>query len=231
MKIDGDKHCLRVGCISTRKGLACLSRKSDCDWAEVRLDALLKDGATLEQVACALTFKTRRKPVLLTLRTKEEGGCYSWKRGERLALFLELLPSADAVDVELASVQELQPVLKEARRLKRKIILSAHALTNDLKPRQVNDLLKKFQRHQADIYKIAVLCREQSDLTVLAQALVGHPSLPLAVMAVGPMANLSRVILPALGSRLVYGYLDKPAAPNQPSIGEVAKQLDCLGVK
>jgi 3-dehydroquinate dehydratase len=36
-------------------------------------------------------------------------------------------------------------------------------------------------------------------------------------MASGPLAEASRLSLPALGSKLIYVYLDEPAAPGQPS--------------
>jgi 3-dehydroquinate dehydratase-1 len=54
---------------------------------------------------------------------------------------------------------------------------------------------------------------------------VNHPEWPLAVMGLGPYAAQSRSVLTALGSRLVYGYLDQAAAPGQPSAAEVRKMV------
>ena len=51
------------------------------------------------------------------------------------------------------------------------------------------------------------------------------PIEPIAVMGLGPYAGQSRSVLTALGSRLVYGWLDKPAAPGQPSAAEVRKMV------
>jgi 3-dehydroquinate dehydratase-1 len=44
-------------------------------------------------------------------------------------------------------------------------------------------------------------------------------------MGVGPHAAQSRSVLAGLGSRLVYGYLDQPAAPGQPSAAAVRKMV------
>jgi 3-dehydroquinate dehydratase-1 len=62
-------------------------------------------------------------------------------------------------------------------------------------------------------------------LQQLAALLVNHPGWPLAVMGLGPYASQSRSVLTALGSRLIYGYLDQPAAPGQPSAAEVRKMV------
>jgi 3-dehydroquinate dehydratase-1 len=51
-------------------------------------------------------------------------------------------------------------------------------------------------------------------------------------MGLGPHAAQSRSVLTALGSRLVYGYLDEAAAPGQPSAAEVRKMARaCIDLK
>jgi 3-dehydroquinate dehydratase-1 len=73
------------------------------------------------------------------------------------------------------------------------------------------------------ILKIAAQIKSWRDLQQLAAILVNHPDWHVAVMGLGPAAAQSRSVLTALGSRLVYGYLDKPAAPGQPSAAQVRK--------
>jgi 3-dehydroquinate dehydratase-1 len=136
----------------------------------------------------------------------------------------------DAIDLELATLRFMDPVLELARDYKRGLILSAHSITRKLTTRKINRLLKTFRIYKANVYKIAGLGRTQKDLGVLAKALIDHPEFPLAIMAIGSMADASRVVLPALGSRLVYGYLDEPASKNQPSIQEVSDRLDFMEI-
>ncbi|MFZ5805741.1 MAG: type I 3-dehydroquinate dehydratase [Verrucomicrobiota bacterium] len=229
-KILWKQPCLRVGCISTVEGLKFLREKADkFDMVEVRLDMLKKNGVKFKRVMRAM--ETRRNPALLTLRTRWEGGSYSWKSRERILLFEQLMPFADIIDVELSNVPLLKSVLDRAVEFRCHVILSAHSIQRKLTSRKIHRLIKEFQTHEAKIYKIAGLGRTPRDLAILAKTLLEYPQLPLAVMAIGPMANFSRLVLSALGSRLVYGYLDAPTAKNQPSIRKISDQLKSLGMK
>ena len=48
---------------------------------------------------------------------------------------------------------------------------------------------------------------------------------PLALMGMGVEGLETRLTLPPAGSKLTYGYLDKPAAPGQPSCKALAQRL------
>jgi 3-dehydroquinate dehydratase-1 len=213
-----------VGSVVTPGGLRVLARtKLPADAVEVRVDALLAQQTPLEKIEAAL--RGRRHPVLLTLRIPAEGGHRPWKTAERRELFLRLLPLAEAIDLELASLATMSAVLEEARRLGKTVILSAHALKAPATPAQ----FLKWQRQHDDapgaILKIASFIKSWRDLQRLAALLVNHPERAIAVMGVGPHASQSRMVLAALGSRLVYGYLDLPAAPGQPSAQSLRKMI------
>jgi 3-dehydroquinate dehydratase-1 len=219
------KKLIHIGCISTDKGLPLITKKqSEADLIELRFDTLYANHIdALEQVLPVL--QKRKNPVLLTLRTKNEGGSHGWKSTERIRLFEKLLPHVDAVDFELANLQLLKPPLALARRLKKKIIFSAHSINRKITYKHGQLWISKFRKTRAETYKIATLCRTSQDLNVLVKLLVDHPGLRLALMAIGPMAEKSRKVLPLLGSRFVYGYLDAPAAKGQPSLKDVRANL------
>jgi 3-dehydroquinate dehydratase-1 len=215
------KPCLRIGTVSTLDGLKKLAKKHPlADLIEVRYDILRRDG--LDEEALRAHLQKRQNPVLLTLRTTREGGQYSWKSRERVLLFLSLLPDVDAIDVELQNVPTVREVLTAARTQGRGIILSAHSATRKLTLGRGERWLEQFRKYRADVYKLAAIARTRKDLAVLARLVLDHPELRLGAMALGPMAALSRQVLPVLGSRLVYGYLDVPAAKGQPSLEEIA---------
>lgn len=215
------KPCLRIGTISTVEGLKKLAKKQPlADLIEVRYDILRQAGMEADQLRAHL--QKRQNPVLLTLRTMREGGAYPWKSRERVLLFLELLPDVDAIDVELQNIPLVREVLAAARTQGRGIILSAHSMTRKLTLGRGERWLEHFRRYRADVYKLAALARTRKDLGVLARLVLDHPELRLGAMAVGPMATLSRQVLPVLGSRLVYGYLDAPTAKGQPALEEIA---------
>ncbi|MDX6767315.1 MAG: type I 3-dehydroquinate dehydratase [Candidatus Methylacidiphilales bacterium] len=214
------KPCLRVGTISTLSGLKKINKPiPGADLLEIRYDVLRIAGVDAEELRSHLA--KRKNPVLLTLRTTREGGAYPWKSRERVLLFESLLDDVDAIDLELLNIPLVRDVLTTARKKKRGIILSTHSLGRKLTYGKGVRWLEQFRHHRAHVYKLASLARNRKDLGVLVRLLLDHPQLRLAVMAIGPMGPVSRQILPALGSRLVYGYVDEPAAKGQPSLDEV----------
>jgi 3-dehydroquinate dehydratase-1 len=219
-----ETHPAILGTVTTPLGLRCLAREaSPVDAMEVRVDALLAQKVSVEKIEAAL--KKRRHPVLLTLRIPAEGGQHKWKIPERRELFLRLLPQVEAIDVELATARAMQPVIDEARRRGKTVVLSAHAIKRPATPAQIARWVGEFDHQPRTILKIAAQIKSWRDLQQLAALLVNHPDWPIAAMGLGPYAPQSRSILTALGSRLVYGYLDQPAAPGQPSAAEVRKMV------
>jgi 3-dehydroquinate dehydratase-1 len=217
------RHPLVVGTVSTRPGLKLLGRSGAADVIEARIDAFLAAGTPLEEIESAL--KKRQRPVLLTLRIPSEGGRMPWKVKTRRETFLRLLPLVEAIDVELATAKAMKPVIDEARRTGKTVILSAHAIARPASMAQVARWVGLFEHRPSTILKIAARIKSWRDLQQLAALLVNHPEWPLAVMGLGPYAGQSRAVLTALGSRLVYGYLDEPAAPGQPPAAEVRRMV------
>ena len=219
-----EPHPVVLGTVTTLSGLRYLARKKiPADAVEIRVDALLVEKVPVEKIAAAL--RKKKHPVLLTLRIPAEGGQRAWKVAERRELFFRLLPHVEAIDVELATARAMRPVIDEARRTGKTVVLSAHAILKPASPAQITRWVGQFDPLPSTILKIAVRIKSWRDLQQLAALLVNHPDRPLAVMGLGPYAAQSRVVLMALGSRLVYGYLDEPAAPGQPSAAEVRKMV------
>jgi 3-dehydroquinate dehydratase-1 len=216
---------LLIGTIITPRGLRLLATGKDvADCAEVRIDHLLHAGLTVKQIAAAL--RRRKKPVLLTLRSQKEGGVYRWKKGERTALALLLLAQADAIDLEIDELAEMQIVMHAAQQLHKGIVLSAHNIKSPASALQLRRWIKIFRRHRALYYKIAGRINRPGDLRALAKILKTYPRHSWSLMGLGPQAAHSRAMLSSLGSCAAYGHLDQPAAPGQPAIEELALALN-----
>lgn len=210
-----------VGTVTTPQGLVLLKkRQSQAQWIEVRVDALLAKSVLPSKILSSL--QSRKNNVLLTLRSPEEGGQYEWVSGLRTALALELLPACDAIDLELASLDEMKSVYKAARHLKKKVVLSTHSIHQPVSKNQLHRWVRQMRCYPAWISKLAVRIEKQSQLQDLSSLILSNPRQSFALMGLGSMAPLSRRVLTALGSRLVYGYLDVPAAPGQPSVKEIS---------
>jgi len=221
-----EAHPVVLGTVTTASGLRYLARKKlPVDAVEVRVDALLEEKVPVEEIEAAL--RKKKHPVLLTLRIAAEGGQRAWKVRERQELFSRLLPLVEAIDVELATAAVMWQVLTKARLMGMPIVFSAHAIQKPASPTQLARWVKQFdlRPETRKILKIAGKIQSWRDLQQLAALLVNHPGMPLAVMGLGPYAAQSRATLTALGSRLVYGYLDQPAAPGQPSAAEARKMV------
>lgn len=220
-----DKHPAVIGSITTSVGLRLLTKKGlVADAVEVRVDALLAEKVPVEKIEAAL--QTRKNPVLITLRIPAEGGRRPWKIAERRALYLRLLPHTEAIDVELATAKAMQPVIDEAKKLGRTVIFSAHALKKPATAVQFTKWTRQFSEEEGSvILKIASQIKSWRDLQRLAAVLINRPEWRVAVMGLGPAGAQSRSVLAALGSRLVYGYLDVAAAPGQPSAADVRKMI------
>jgi len=217
-------HPIVLGTVTTPAGLRCLARKNlPADAVEVRVDALLAEKVPVAEIEAAL--RKKKYPVLLTLRILAEGGQRAWKVAERRELFLRLLPHVEAIDVELATMRAMKPVIDEALHTRKTIVFSAHAIQKPATPAQVARWVGRFDPLPSTILKVASRIKSWHDLQQLAALLVNHPDWPLAVMGLGPYAGQSRAVLTALGSRLVYGYLDRAAAPGQPSAAEARKMV------
>jgi 3-dehydroquinate dehydratase-1 len=219
-----DLHPVVIGTVTTSAGLRALARTTlPADAVEVRVDALLAEKVPVEKIEAVL--KAKKHPVLLTLRIPAEGGQCAWKIPERRDLFLRFLPHVEAIDVELATVLDMAPAIEVARKLKKTVIFSAHAIEKPATAAQMAAWVDAYNSQPQTILKVAARIKSWRDLQQLAAILVNHPDWYISVMGLGPAAAQSRSVLTALGSRLVYGYLDKPAAPGQPSAAQIRKMV------
>lgn len=200
------------------------ARQADaCDVLEVRADLL---GAETDLWLRAQTDPLRRRPpLLLTVRTSREGGRFEGSEAERTARYAELIPFVAAVDVELES-SAFADVCAAARAERRCVIASFHDFVETPPAPRLRELIEQGRRAGADIIKIATRTDRDEEVARLESLLApGSLKTPLAVMGMGPRGAESRLRLAAAGSCLVYGFLDEPNAPGQPSSIDLVRAL------
>lgn len=192
----------------------------DCAYVEVRLDAFWAGGGLP-----ADEIRRIGPPVLLTARHPAEGGMGRLSAVRRRALFEEYLTLAQAVDVELRSVRSLAPLLTAAKRRRICRVISFHDFRGTPSLLRLREVLRRARAAGADIVKIATHLCAARDLAVLLQ-LQASARTPLATMGMGPLGKVSRLVLAAAGSRLNYGYLDKPQVPGQWPALELVRRIE-----
>lgn len=194
------------------------------DIAELRADLLpCHDPNYLREQIQALGSL----PILLTIRTRQEGGTWRRTELERLNLFTSLIEEVDGIDIEhSASIRDSIANLARDNDVVR--IISRHDMKGIRSPA---DLHAQYASTPAcDYMKFACTVQSRADYRVLEQFTAEHAHLGnLIVVGMGAWGSLSRVSLPALGSRLVYASCGGDAlVPGQMDLETTHKYLSNL---
>jgi 3-dehydroquinate dehydratase-1 len=211
-----------VATVHTPGGLRQAARlgRREVGFVELRLDALTKDLAAVDRAIPGIAA-----PILITARHGLEGGVGRLGAVRRRDLLGRFLLRADALDVELRSAASMAGLLQEARCRGITRVISFHDFRRTPDLARLQAIVRDAIRAGADIVKIATHLRGAKDLSVLL-LLQSSVKVPLATMGMGPFGKVSRLVLAAAGSRLNYGYLDKPQVEGQWPALELVRQLE-----
>ncbi len=194
------------------------------DVLEIRVD-LFKD---LDLVHIEKNIVGRKRlgvPLLLTVRNaRAEGAKIHFSNRKKLKIFERCAPLVDAVDIELRSAL-ISQVIRLARKHKKIAIVSVHNFKNTPSPRDLKRILHQALAQGADIVKMAVYARCQSDVARLLQFTFENKQHNLITMSLGNLGAISRMVAPMFGSLLTYSYVDQPTAPGQISLKLLQEQF------
>ena len=160
--------------------------------------------------------------VIVTIRMKKEGGSWKGSESERLKLFEEILPVADAVDIELQS-KICKAVVSLAHSKKKSAIVSYHDFKKTPSDSELLSYVKQAKKERADIVKIAAFAQSKKDFYALMKFTLAHRSDSIISIAMGKFGQPSRVLFPLLGSLVTYGYVGRESAPGQLPAEKLAK--------
>jgi 3-dehydroquinate dehydratase I len=184
-----------------------------CDLVEIRLDLLCGGGQTPAVGDWELFSNI---PLLFTARRIEEGGALTLSAGERMALLETALADAAVVDIEVASIDEMGPILDEIRRLGIPWVASYHDFQKLPTDSALESAAALAKEAGATVFKAAAKLSCPADLARLAEFQLIDRGILTATMGMGPLAPVSRLLCAQSGSVLNYGYLGKtPTAPGQ----------------
>jgi 3-dehydroquinate dehydratase I len=198
---------------------AAKAKKQGADVVELRVD--LYEGDLLKIVkkakgACGL-------PVILTLRSAQEGGQFFGTPEEWMAKVSPLLPYADYVDVERQFAGHV-PAIRDAGK---QVIASHHSGT--MVPLYILFVMERELRTYGDIPKIVITPGSDADvLELLSFTQAAHK--PICTGVMGAQFRQARVMLPLFGSEFVYCHTGIPTAAGQYSVEEFVQLKKILGV-
>jgi 3-dehydroquinate dehydratase I len=170
------------------------------DLFELRLDRL---AGMADQVERALP--KLRRPLIITARDPHEGGANRLRLRQRRDLLVRFLNHADYIDVELRLASALRSLLKLAQNNNVRRIISFHNFKSTPSERILAAKAREAESHGADIFKVATRTDTPVELGRLVEFISkNRVDVPLAVMGIGKLGAISRVLLARAGSVLIY---------------------------
>jgi 3-dehydroquinate dehydratase-1 len=193
-----------VGVIASRDGLEqALRMRRPPDLFELRLDRL---AGVIDQVETKLP--KLRAPLIITARHPDEGGSGRLSLRQRRALLSRFLEYADYLDIELRSANLLRGLLAVAKTKNVRRIISFHDFKSTPSARLLVAKAHNAKALGADIFKVATRTDTPTELGRLLEFITkNRVNVRLAVMGIGRLGAISRVLLARAGSVLIYASL------------------------
>ena len=190
-----------IGVIASSSDLKrALRMRTPPDLFELRLDRLADMADLVESVLPKL-----RAPVIITARHPNEGGAGNLRLPHRRDLLARFLNHAVYLDVELRSARAFRSLLKSAKNKKVRRIISFHNFKSTPSVRILAAKAREARSLGADIFKVATHTDKPVELGRLVQFTTNNRSdIALAVMGIGKLGAISRVLLARAGSALIY---------------------------
>lgn len=196
--------------------LGCDEAAAACDVVEIRLDGT---GGPAQPAPWA---HLRGLPLLFTARRGDEGGAGDLPAATRAEWLQRCLDDAAAVDVEVASLGEMEALLAGLAERGLPWIASFHDFRGPPDVAALSLARDRAAAAGAAVFKAAVMLGRVADLLALAEFQASPSPVPVATMGMGPLAPVSRLLAAQLGSPLQYGFLGRaPTAPGQWSAADL----------
>lgn len=181
-----------------------------CNGVELRVDALPASIGCDDILAHRIW-----KPVLITIRRAEEGGHRPISEEQRREMAARLLSIASGLDWEIDAMPEAAGLIRQAKNAGVTVVASAHDFQQTPELGVLLDKERTARHLGADIVKFAFRLNTVEDLQTGVELLRRRTG-PVAVMGMGALGPVSRLLYAQMGSALVYGYLgDRESAPGQ----------------
>ncbi|ALM74447.1 type I 3-dehydroquinate dehydratase [Thermococcus barophilus] len=194
-------------------------KKGTADLYELRVDAMESfDG--IEKL------KPFAKKLIITVRSREEGGFREIGDKERLKLFKEFLRVKPAfVDVEFKS-EIAEDVIRLAKEKKVRVIISYHDFEKTPSFEELKALLEEMKKLEADVIKIVTFARHYLDNIRIVRLYEYEKN--LIAFCMGEKGKISRALSLIL-SPFTYASLGEAAAPGQLSAEDMKLLLALIG--
>ena len=174
-------------------------------------------------------------PLLLTFRTKKEGGekAIDTKEYKELNLRAAKTGYVDFIDVEIFTGDDVvREIIDGAHAAGVRVIASNHDFFKTPAKSDIIYRLRKMQDMGADIPKIAVMPQSRRDVLTLLCAteemVSDYADRPIITMSMAGTGVISRLCGEVFGSSMTFGAAKKASAPGQMGVNDLNTVLDLL---
>ncbi|WP_329760498.1 type I 3-dehydroquinate dehydratase [Acinetobacter pittii] len=213
-----------------------IANTADADLAEFRIDLLSFASDTKQVIALGHELKKilGNKPMIATIRTKNEGGQLEISDvdyGKTYQAYLKN-PFMDCLDVEMFRDQKVvSEIVQKAHQKKVLIVMSNHDFQKTPSQDEIEKRLLKQDQMGADILKIAVMPKSKQDVFTLMNATlkVSQQTIkPLLTMSMGQLGTISRVATANMGGSYSFGMIGQASAPGQIDVTKLKQILQTV---
>lgn len=210
-----------------------IANTADADLAEFRIDLLSFASDTKQVIALGHELKKilGNKPMIATIRTKNEGGQLEISDADYDKAYQAYLksPFMDWLDVEMFRDQKVvSKIVQKAHQKKVLVVMSNHDFQKTPSQDEIEKRLLKQDQMGADILKIAVMPKSKQDVFTLMNATLKvsqQTTKPLLTMSMGQLGKISRVATANMGGSYSFGMIGEASAPGQIDVTKLKQIL------
>ncbi|ONN50054.1 3-dehydroquinate dehydratase [Acinetobacter genomosp. 33YU] len=213
-----------------------IANTADADLAEFRIDLLSFASDTKQVIALGHELKKilGHKPMIATIRTKNEGGQLEISDADYGKTYQAYLknPFMDWLDVEMFRDQKVvSEIVQKAHQKKVLIVMSNHDFQKTPSQDEIEKRLLKQDQMGADILKIAVMPKSKQDVFTLMNATLKvsqQTTKPLLTMSMGQLGTISRIATANMGGSYSFGMIGQASAPGQIDVTKLKQILQTV---
>jgi 3-dehydroquinate dehydratase-1 len=214
-----------------------LATEDALDLIEFRVDFLdiALDKARIARVTREVAEIAATKPILVTFRTKAEGGAAALDDPGYAEFYTAILREgrADLIDVELMRDENIvRRLVDEAHRAGVRVVMSNHDFAATAPTEELVARMRRMQELDADILKIATMPLDAGDVLKLLNATwVMHSQYtdrPLITMSMAGKGVISRLSGELFGSAATFGMVGQASAPGQLALPDLRMVLELI---
>ncbi|MGX0035792.1 3-dehydroquinate dehydratase I [Staphylococcus auricularis] len=203
------------------------------DIIELRIDQWESNPiALLERVIEQLTSLQLEKRLLVTYRTKAQGGAGQLEGQDYLELLQQLstFEAVDMIDVEFDKAADKNALIDVVQQLgeTQEVIVSYHDFNGTPTLDELKHLYYQMHKLSPDYLKVAVMPKDAQDVLNLLSAMeLSQRTLPQHIVgiAMSQLGLVTRTAQGVFGGSISYGCLDEPKAPGQIHVEKLKQYL------